>query len=416
MRLKLLSSSFKVFGRFILISLVALVSFQYYQIKFYKFPSPQSFAGEYFYNPYQNIKSQWLKSNFHAHAIAWNGLTNGAQRGAEVLEAYRQLGYDVPCLSDYFSINSEQEQTDPAFIPVYEHGINIDKSHRLSIGSQKVTFYDVSLFQNQSIKQYLIERLKENAPVVAIAHPTIRNSHPKSMLRYLSGYECLEVLNSSRVATAHWDAALSAGKPVWIIANDDCHDIGKHHKIAKCWTMINANSNHKDSVLSALTSGQSYGVRRLNDHLDRQQILSNTRDGKKNILKSLTVKNNVLEINLRRPAKEIKFIGQQGKVLHWVTYSRGTTYPITDQDTYVRAEVYDQDYQYYFNPIVRYNGQTIPANTMEAHMDVIPTMAFRFLIICADLVCLFFLYRRPVVNLIQAFGKTLTGKIYPNYT
>jgi hypothetical protein len=49
------------------------------------------------------------------------------------------------------------------------------------------------LYQNQSIKQYLVDKLKEKAPVVCIAHPSVREGHAASVLQNLSGYDCLEL-------------------------------------------------------------------------------------------------------------------------------------------------------------------------------------------------------------------------------
>jgi hypothetical protein len=54
------------------------------------------------------------------------------------------------------------------------------------------------------------------------AHPALLGGHSTADLRQLSGYDGLEVLNH-RVppATTQWDAALSSGRAVWAMANDD---------------------------------------------------------------------------------------------------------------------------------------------------------------------------------------------------
>ncbi len=396
-------------AKVLLVLLVALASYQYFQIKLYEFPEARPFVGDQFYNPYQHTRSEWLKGNFHTHAKAWGGITNGAQSGKEVLAAYQGLGYDIPCISDYFSINAEQPLHDASFVPVYEHGINLFKSHRLAIGSTAVSYYDVSLLQNQSIRQYLIERIKQQSPIVAIAHPTMRNSHPLPEFGYLTGYDCLEVLNSGRIATAHWDRALSSGKPVWILANDDCHDTWKNHTIARCWTMVNTGSRHRDSVLQALQQGQTYGVKRMKDASSRQELLATARNYE-NALQSLQVRNDTLTLELNHQANHIKLIGQEGKVLLWVFNQEKVAYALTKQDTYVRAEVYDDAYAYYFNPVVRYNGGVAPTNTMQAQMDVVPTLTLRLLIIYANIVFIFLLYRKAVLRLLRIPQKAVVRR------
>jgi hypothetical protein len=74
--------------------------------------------------------------------------------------------------------------------PEYEQGWNVQKAHRPAIGGD--------------------------------AHPALLGGHSTADLRQLSGYDGLEVLNH-RVppATTQWDAALSSGRAVWAMANDD---------------------------------------------------------------------------------------------------------------------------------------------------------------------------------------------------
>ena len=48
-----------------------------------------------------------------------------------------------------------------------------------------------------------------------------------SDLRYLSNYNCLEIANHERPFTTYYDTILSAGHPVFIMADDDTHDLKK---------------------------------------------------------------------------------------------------------------------------------------------------------------------------------------------
>lgn len=382
------------FGRIGLFCLILLVSSQYFQIQFFRYPEPTPFSGDYFYNPYDSLNGRWYKANFHAHAHAWGGITNGHQSGEEIQSLYRKMGYDLPYLSDYFSINDQQPWHEKRFMPVYEHGINIHKSHRLAIGSEDVDFFDVMLFQNQDIRQYLIKRLKQTTPVVCINHPSMKHSHPQKMMRYLSGYECLEVLNSFRVATNHWDEALSAGKPVWILANDDCHDLRKDHKISKSWTMVQAPNDDRASILEALKLGRTYGVKRLNDTMPRAQLLGEDwRRKSLNVLTSMQVTHDTLRVNLTKEMDTVRLMGQGGEVRWQAEQVSYIEYPIQMEDTYLRVEASTSDMAYYFNPIVRYNGVRHPENVLQARVKFWPTFLLRLGIIYSNLFIALLLFR-----------------------
>ena len=169
-------------------------------------------------------------------------LTDGkAQNGQQLIARYNSMGYEVKCISDYHQINPQQNTADPLFVPIYEHGYNLFKAHRLPMGSTNISYYDVSLLHQLDDRQAIIRRLKNTSPYVAIAHPEFGKGHPLSDFPHLTGYDCMEVLNHYRRSDKQWDAALSAGRPVWIIANDDMHDLNKPKEVGVRWTMVAAN-------------------------------------------------------------------------------------------------------------------------------------------------------------------------------
>jgi len=61
---------------FIIITACVII---YLPCEIYNFQPAQKFAGSQLYNPYRNLSGEWQKTNFHAHAIAWGGFTNGKQ-------------------------------------------------------------------------------------------------------------------------------------------------------------------------------------------------------------------------------------------------------------------------------------------------------------------------------------------------
>ncbi len=390
--------------RGIIVSIILFFGLQYFQIKIYNFSEPLPFHGDSLYNPYENLSEKWLKSNFHTHAHAWGGLTNGHQPGDEVERAYRNIQYDVACISDYHAINPLQDKQHPLYIPVYEHGMNTQKAHRLAIGSEDVYFYDVLLFQSQSIKQYLVERLKQKAPVVCIAHPSIRESHSPAVLRNLSGYDCLEVLNRGRIATPHWDAALSAGKPVWVLGNDDCHDVTKSG-FATCWTMVHAATT-AEGVLQALKTGKTYGVYNKAPLPTRAVIPPVARNDKGGILRKVSTRENTMDIQLWQKADTIRLIGQNGRVKAEAFHARSISYEFTESDTYIRTEIITSKADYYLNPVIRYEGNIPPQNYKMATTDTWRTFLWRYTILLVSFLCIRLLLKKETDRL-------LLGKLTP---
>ena len=66
------------------------------------------------------------------------------------------------------------------------------------------------------------------------------------------GYDLIEVVNGPFAAEDVWDAALSAGHPVWAVANDDTHDLTDSHRTAAGWNMIDAATSSTADVVDAL--------------------------------------------------------------------------------------------------------------------------------------------------------------------
>jgi len=390
--------------RGLLVLMVLFFSLQYFQIKIYNFSEPLPFRGDSLYNPYENLSGKWLKSNFHTHAHAWGGLTNGHQPGDEVERTYRDFQYDIACISDYHAINPLQDKQHPLYIPVYEHGMNTQKAHRLAIGSEEVYFYDVLLYQSQSIKQYLVERLKEKAPVVCIAHPSIREGHSPAVLRHLGGYDCLEVLNRGRIATSHWDAALSAGKPVWVLGNDDCHDVTKSG-FATCWTMVHAGGK-KEEVLEALETGKTYGVYNKKQPSIRELFLKSRGKYDKDVLKKITTQDMRMTLQLWQQADTIRFIGQGGEIKAEATGTDTISYEFTASDTYIRTEIITPEADYYLNPVIRYEGNTPPQNYKMATTDTWRTFLWRYAILLVSFLCFRLLLKKETDRL-------LLGKLTP---
>lgn len=356
-----------------------IISLQYAVCPIYDFPESRVFTGTQWYNPYQNLttnQSLWFKANFHAHSRAWGGLTNGKQNPLDLYRHYESMGYHSIGLSNYHQI-SPPFGADSIHVPVYEHGYNVKKSHRLAIGAREVIWIDFPFGQTLHHKQYIIERLRNTAEVVTIAHPRFVNGHTPNDFRYLTGYHCIEVLNHFRISDEHWDSCLSAGRLHWILADDDTHDIRNPEETGAIWTMIYAPSNRNTNIYHALKNGRHFGVH--SKEFNPRGHLDNT-------LLAVQIHHDTLMVHCKNPAKQITVIGQFGMVRDSVHNSTDMRYALKPDDTYIRIVIQNAGTTWYLNPIVRYNGST-PPHFAQPLATVNNTLTWLFRVGCLVAYC-----------------------------
>ncbi|MBR6774835.1 MAG: hypothetical protein IKM23_03890 [Bacteroidales bacterium] len=328
----------------------------------YSFDEPKPFRGDYLHNPYQGMNpDNWIQANFHAHTRQFGGLTNGRANTNEMVDSvYTVLGFDHVGLSDYNKINY-YDSANPSYIPAYEHGYGIFKIHQLCIGAEKVRRLDFFAFQNLSMKQHTLNRLAKQTRLAIPAHPSfVKKGYLVDDMKYLSNYKLMEVLNGFRISTAHWDTALSNGHLVYLIGNDDSHNVTDITDIATRFTMINAPENEAEQLLSSLENGCAVGV-------DFPIIYDETLEQKVKRLKKdlphitqVDLKGDTLFVSASTPISKIKFIGQKGKELSSQKNITTAYYIIQPDDNYVRTELKFKDgTTLYLNPITRHEDSEI---------------------------------------------------------
>lgn len=308
----------------------------YTQTTVFDFPETTPFGGENIHNPYQEVKGQVIKANFHAHSKAWGGLTNGHNSSEELLDSYQKKGYAFAGISNYFA-------TDPLNknFAVYEHGINLMKSHKLAINPSSVEYFDYPLFQNLSQKQDIINRLRDNDALVALAHPNFMKGHSTEDMKQLTGYHFTEVLNHYRTSEEEWDAALKTGKLSWILANDDTHDIHNEptHKI---WNEIYVTLPGNNQMTKSLLEGKNYGI--------------NTKNGINDLsIKQLKVIGDSVHFDFGSKAIVIKVI-LDGEVFQTLQQSEGAIF-FPKNSQYMRLVAESEESSLFTNPLVRYSDK-----------------------------------------------------------
>ena len=244
-----------------LLGLIFIFTLQYLKIEIFFKEKNTPFSGEYFYNPYNDFSLNTLKANFHTHSKSGNNSVNNPNEKEKVYRHYKNNGYDIASISDYQKIT--QDQTSPNYIPVYEHGYNLRKSHQLVINSKKVSFFDFSIIQTYHTRQQVINKLKLTEGLIVLAHPDLWGGYKVEDMNYLKGYDFIEVFSNYKVSANIWDAALTSGYPAWLLADDDCHDIRRPSQSFNNWTRIGSSKHTKEAGISAMKQGCHYGVRNL---------------------------------------------------------------------------------------------------------------------------------------------------------
>lgn len=353
---------------YIILGFVTLVTLTSIFVPFYSFDEPEPFQGDYLHNPYQDMNpNNWIQANFHAHTRQYGGLTNGRVNTNEMVDSvYTSLGFNHVGLSDYNKINY-YDSANPSYIPAYEHGYGIFKIHQLCIGAEKVRRLDFFAFQNLNMKQHTLNRLEKQTRLAIPAHPSfVKKGYLVEDMKYLSNYKLMEVLNGFRISTVHWDTALSNGHLVYLIGNDDSHDVTDVTDVATRFTMINSPENEAEQLLTSLENGNAYAV---DFPIDRKETLEQKiKRLKKNLpyITQVELKGDTLLIAADKNISKIRFIGQNGKELDTQKNIKTACYVIQPEDNYVRTELRFKDgTTLYLNPITRHDNNNIVKQRLD---------------------------------------------------
>jgi len=360
-----------------LVILFGMLVMFYLMAPVYTFSDPKVFTGDKLYNPYQKMDTNnWLRYNFQVQSKAWGGVTDGRKNSNQLIDSvYNELGFDYVATSDYQKINRHGSNK-PSYIPTYEHGYNIYKTHQVCVGAKKVLWIDLLWFQTLSMKQWIIDMLDKDCEIVVLAHPLLRHGYTVEEMKYLTNYEMMEVLNNLRISTDHWDAALSSGQVVWLMGNDDAHDVLHPNDVGRKFTVIKSPSTNKEDIIRSLKAGSSYGV----DFYPTMDVPIAERIER---LKHVPVINKVdlvddtLKVSVDQTATEIHFIGQNGIIRHTVFDTNFASYKIKSTDSYIRTVFRFKDgTSIYLNPVIRHDGDT-PVSLKTAVINEKATLGLR---------------------------------------
>lgn len=353
----------KVLGGIVLVVII-LASIPYALCPVYDAPETMPHSGTMLFNPYSSVNDssvgrKWLKANFHAHSVAWGGLSHGNASLSALGSSYKQLEYDVAAVSNYHRMDTLPDFSEH-FISAYEHGYNVRKAHQICVGAKEVVWLDYVFGHWMQQKQHTTKRLKDVTPVVILAHPVWQGAYSPESMRLLTDYDCMEVFNHFRESLELFDSAWSAGRAAWAVGDDDSHDIKATGENGACWTMLYAATTQKDSVLQALQQGRCYAVK-LNSLLHKRWLglgEGRLRDSCLNAvndcrLQSLRVKGDSLTLTMTGSVVLMRFVGQSGAIRKTIAGNTIAGYRFRTDDTYIRIEILSPNTTIVLNPVVR---------------------------------------------------------------
>jgi hypothetical protein len=341
---------------------------QYFFCPQYYFKPSSPFYGSTWYNPYQDDDTlHWRKCNFHAHVKSWSGVTNGKGDAADASKIYDSLGYDVHVISNYESI-SDFGNEKQSYIPAYEHGYGMCKNHHGILGASHVVWNDYFLPQTLSNKQHILSLLPySDSTFIIINHPDLRNGFPPADMNWLSGYDGMEGFAHGSNSFAAWDAALSAGKPVFIVGTDDVHNVDNPAEVAVNCTWVYATNVTRSAIIQGLKKGNGYAMKIGSaDPPSFESKMRKVNEGYP-MLKQAKISGDTLIVTMNKKANSIRFIGQEGDILE-ESSGISARYQLRFTDTYVRTMIsFDDGTVIALNPVFRTDGKT---NTNDAIPEI----------------------------------------------
>jgi hypothetical protein len=375
------------------ILILLLVIDQYLLCPSFNFQEPNSFSGNIIYNPFKDFKiADWKKSNFHAHCRAWNGLTNGKGTAPDIWKAFDSLGYTFHSISNYHFIDTNFS-SQPNYISAYEHGVNLKKTHQLVLNAASVVWKDYFFPQTLNNKQHILslESTDTNA-VVILNHPLMRSGYTTTDLKYLQGYDAIEVLNPAAQSFAHLDTALSNGHRIALIGNDDLHDISDRTSAARFATLLFAPNSLNNEAISAIKNGKTIAFEAPDQPDFKKKIeqinLVNPQ------IKSIETINDSVVLNFNLPVSSFKAIGQNGKIIFEKDSLSNATIPFAASESYIRFQYKTADgVLFYLSPLFRYDskiptkqaqynkGVKVDSGFMNSLKNRLPLFVFTLLII-----------------------------------
>ena len=220
---------------------------------------------------------KFWRGNLHCHSDA----SDGALPPNEVCRIYAEAGYDFVSLTDHFvglygyPISDTRSYRMPSFMTIPGAEIhsgameNGEIWHLVAIGLPEdfapPNAEDWGAHRDQETGPALARRARDAGAFVILAHPGWSSMSVVDALS-IDAAHAVEIYNHAAEVgvdrgpgTWHFDRLLDAGRTPGVVATDDAHF--HHRDYFGGWTMVKAEENDPEALLSALKAGHHYASR-----------------------------------------------------------------------------------------------------------------------------------------------------------
>lgn len=338
----------------IAIGLVIATSFS----PIYDFERPQPFAGPDIYNPYHNLDTAhcWKRANLHTHTRV-EGIMNECELYPDsIYRIYKSFDYDIIGITNH---NELTKHPSDAQMNIYEHGYNSFNYHIMAYGAKSVWRYNILFPTLTSQKQFIVDKLNEDADIVQLNHPHRVRDFDRDMMERLGGYQLMELNPGySSIENEHWDWALTAGHYSHGILSDDLHTPENSYHIAVRTSFLCSPTEEYESVRKTLIDGCFYSMRVPNYGMGDWDV---KRAANKLLpeISNIGMRGDTIFIELTEAADSIKFVGAGHRTLHIACDTTTAEYTMLATDPYTRITAFYADRAVIFsNVFARYDSAT----------------------------------------------------------
>ena len=324
----------------------------------YDFAEPRPFCGPDIYNPYRDIDTAhcWKRANIHTHTRV-EGILNECEFSADsVYHIYKSFDYDIIGFTNHNELTKHPIDKELQ-MDIYEHGYNALNYHIMTYGAKRVWLYDALMPLFASQKQFMLDKLSDDADLVQINHPQRIRLFNYADLEKISGYRLMELTAAEQeIENKQWDIALSAGRYSHGIMNDDLHYPDRPEKIAIRCSFICTPTERYEHVKEALIEGCFYSMS-VPNYGDGDWSVKYALNRELPKVKDIGLRDSTIYIELSTAADSIKFVGSNHRTLHTAYSATSAEYTMQSSDPYARIMVfYNDGAVIYSNAFARYDS------------------------------------------------------------
>ncbi len=337
----------------------------------YFFIESKPFEGNHINNPYKTLDTNNFRSVlFAAPASSLGTIFVG---DAQLMKENMQINFvdfdHVEMVLRQKLFRNEIFKNEKLFS--YQHGLGLAEPSMICIGAWKELWIDYPLFKNIHYKQGLVEKLLIDCDMVALNPASFT---PEDM-KYLSGYQLIDLGNNTKHATALWDSALSNGHLVYGFASEKKFEQGNRNNFHPDYIVVNQFSNNTEDLMDAIKQGCSYVVTHQEDlvvHRNHEELLS-----ERPFLVNAVLNADTFYVSTSQTASFFKFISQNGKLLRLDENTSNASCAFGANDSFIRVEVgFPDGTKFLLNPLTRHQTETTEKQS-TASMDVTKTALMR---------------------------------------